>query len=187
MSKSSPDSTPNAQCLGRIVERETLLQTSRFRVERRAQRLPDGSLHSREIVEHPGAVVILPILDDGRICLIRNYRISVDAELIELPAGTREPREEALLTAHRELQEETGFRAAKLQPLCEFLMSPGILNERMHAFVATGLSEGPQHLERGEDIQNLLVTEDELKSWIAQGIVQDAKTLTTLLFYWSQT
>jgi ADP-ribose pyrophosphatase len=193
ISTSNEGSEGSHQELGRIVNREELLRASRFVVERRWQRLtkqefpnedlPKEELHSREVIIHPGAVVILPILDDGRICLIRNYRIAIDRELIELPAGTRELQEAPILTARRELQEETGYTAASLEPLCEFLMSPGILDERMHAFVATGLSAGTPALEQGEQIQNLLATWQEVQAWMAAGKIEDAKTITTLLFY----
>jgi ADP-ribose pyrophosphatase len=167
----------------RIVDSEELFDSSRFRVERRTQRLADGRLHSRDVIQHPGAVVILPVLDDGRICLIRNYRIAIDEELIELPAGTLEPPEPPIETAARELQEETGYRCDSLVPLAEFNMSPGILNERMFAFIARGLRPGAQALEVGEQIQTELVSETELQQWIDAGRIQDAKTLCALLLY----
>src|SRR5688572_30713096 len=92
-----------------------LLQGSRFRVERVFQPTADGGVREREVVRHPGAVTILPLLDDGRICLIRNYRASVEKTLIELPAGTLDSGEEPGVCASRELIEETGYRAAKIE------------------------------------------------------------------------
>ncbi len=127
--------------------------------------------------------MILPILDDGQICLIRNYRVAVDRELLELPAGTLEPGEPPIVTAHRELLEETGYRCDRMQPLCEFFMSPGILDERMHAFVATGLSEDQPAREFGEQIVNHLVTPATLEKLLAGGEIQDSKSLSALLFY----
>ena len=167
----------------RIVSREVLLETSRFNVERVTQQLPEGDLHSREVIRHPGAVVILPILDDGSICLIKNYRIAVDQELYELPAGTLEPGEPPIETAQRELIEETGFRCDSITPLLEFYMSPGILDERMYAFVATGLKAGQTALETGEQIENAIVTPEELRKLLAEGAIKDSKSLSVLLFH----
>ena len=167
----------------RIVSREVLLETSRFNVERVTQQLPEGDRHSREVIRHPGAVVILPILDDGSICLIKNYRIAVDQELYELPAGTLEPGEPPIETAQRELIEETGFRCDSITPLLEFYMSPGILDERMYAFVATGLKAGQTALETGEQIENAIVTQEELRKLLAEGAIKDSKSLSVLLFH----
>ena len=162
---------------------ETLLVASRFRVERVTRRLADGRLHTHDVVRHPGAVVVVPVLDDGRVCLIRNYRLAVDRELLELPAGTLEPGEPPIETARRELIEETGYRAAEMTRLFEFYMSPGILDERMHAFVATGLQAGDPQREAGEQIENYLVTPSELEELLAAGRIQDSKSLSSLLFY----
>lgn len=165
------------------LEIETLLIASRFRVERVTQRLANGDTFTRDVVRHPGAVVIVPVLDDGRICLIRNYRVAVDRELLELPAGTLEAGEEPIATAERELIEETGYRATTLTPLHEFYMSPGILDERMVAFLATGLSAGDPAREAGEQIENYLVSPSQLDQLLRDGKIQDSKSLSTLLFY----
>ncbi len=165
------------------VTGETILQASRFRVERLVQKFTDGREFRREVVQHPGAVVVLPILDDGRVCLIRNYRIAVRQWLFELPAGTLEPGEPPINTAERELIEETGFRCQKIEPLCEFFMSPGILNERMHAFVATGLTVGETELEAGEQITNHLATPAEVDQLLTSGQLQDAKSIAAWLYY----
>ena len=167
----------------RIIRSELLLTASRFQVQRATQTLEDGSEHSREVIQHPGAVVILPILDDGRVCLIRNYRIAIDQELVELPAGTLEPPEPPIDTAKRELIEETGYRCTHIEPLGDFYMSPGILNERMYAFVARGLTAGQQALETGEQIETFMVSMEEVNSMISSGEIRDSKTLSTLLLY----
>ena len=95
----------------------TLLKTRRFTVVQQTLTRPDGQIASLEFVRHPGSVAILPLLDDGRVCLIRSRRLTVDQTLIELPAGTREPDESPLETARRELVEETGYRAAQFDEL----------------------------------------------------------------------
>lgn len=162
---------------------EVLLVASRFRVERRLQSTPDGRQHAREVVVHPGAVTILPILPDGRVCLIRNVRVAVSETLIELPAGTLDAGEDPRETARRELIEETGYQAASIEHLCQFFMSPGILNERMFVFVATGLKSGPTALEAGEQIEPLLVTWDEALQLVETGEIRDAKSIAALLYY----
>lgn len=164
-------------------EPEILLQARRFQVVRQSYTADDGSHHIREVVRHPGAVTILPLLGDGRICLIRNYRVAVDQVLIELPAGTLEPGEDPAHTARRELQEETGFLAGSVTRLCEFFMSPGILCERMVVFLATDLTPGEPRLESGEQIEPLLATWDEALRLVHSGEIQDAKTMTALLWY----
>lgn len=162
-------------------EPELLLTTSRFRVFREYQPLANGQTRPREIVRHPGAVVIVPLLNSGEVCLIRNYRISVKQTLLELPAGTLEPNEPPIETAGRELIEETGFRSAKIFPLHQFFLSPGILDERMHAFLATGLTAGPTALEAGEEIVNEVVPLEVAIDKIFSGEIQDAKTIASLL------
>jgi ADP-ribose pyrophosphatase len=163
--------------------REVLLTAARFQVERVSQRLDDGTELCREVVRHPGAVVIVPVLEDGRICLIRNFRIAVNQYLLELPAGTLEPPEPPIETARRELIEETGFRCRKLEPLCDFYMSPGILDERMYAFVAQGLEFGDPAREAGEVITNFPVTIEQLFELLRTGQIKDSKSLSALLYY----
>ncbi|MBX7168138.1 MAG: NUDIX hydrolase [Pirellulales bacterium] len=174
----------NEACRGKAVPAdEELLSTPRFRVVRRQATDRRGRFYQRETVVHPGAVAILPLVDDQRVCLIRNYRISVDQQLWEIPAGTREPGEEPLVTAQRELLEETGYRAARWQPLAEFYVSPGILTERMYLFVAEDLAEGEARTEAGEDIERQVLRWPEVWDLVARGEIQDAKTLTALLLY----
>jgi ADP-ribose diphosphatase len=163
--------------------REIVLDTPRFRVVRLRRRLPDGTWHVREAVVHPGAAVILPLVDDNHICLIKNDRIAVSEELIELPAGTIDPSEEPLDTARRELLEETGYRAGSLEKLHEYWVSPGILNERMHFFEARDLTAGPAQPERGEQIKTLIISWSDALAMIDDGRIRDAKTIVGLLFY----
>jgi len=169
--------------LERSIKKSLLLTAQRFRVERVSYPLADGTQFDREIVRHPGAVVIIPVLDDGRICLIENYRVAVEQTLLELPAGTMEPPEPEIETARRELVEETGYRCRDIRQLAEFYMSPGILDERMVAFVATGLTEGANQLERGEQISNCPLSIAEVDAKLENGEIQDAKTISTLLLY----
>jgi ADP-ribose pyrophosphatase len=128
-------------------------------------------------------VAILPLLDDGRVCLIRSRRLTVNETLIEVPAGTREPNESPLETARRELAEETGYRASHLEELIAYYPSPGIMDERMWIFVGRGLSEGPPAREANEEIENLLVTWNEALSMLRRGEIQDGKTALALLLW----
>lgn len=165
-----------------MTQPELLLDTSRFQVIQKYQATPNGPL-PRQIVLHRGAVVILPVLDDGRVVLIRNTRIAVDEELIELPAGTLEEGEDPQASAHRELAEETGYRARSMELLTSFFSSPGILTERMFLYLATGLAEGDTALEQGEDIRAMPVSLDEAIQMARDGRIHDAKTLVGLLYY----
>jgi ADP-ribose pyrophosphatase len=162
-------------------EPSILLVTPRFTVVRESYPTSRGGERTREIVRHPGAVVILPLLDGGRVCLIRNFRVSVKQTLIELPAGTLEPPEEPIVTAERELAEETGYRAAKLRELHAFYLSPGILDEQMHLFLATGLTAGETAREAGEEIENLVLPWEEAVQMAVDGRIQDAKSIVGLL------
>jgi ADP-ribose pyrophosphatase len=162
---------------------EVLFQGKRFRVERAVQMGADGTEHAREIVRHPGAATILPIFEDRRVCLVQNYRVSVGQVLVELPAGTLEPGEDPAETARRELAEETGYRAGRIELLRTFYMSPGILDEKMFLYLATELEAGSMDLDAGEDIRPLVVTWQEALDMVRNGRIQDAKTLVGLLYY----
>ena len=150
--------------------------------------LRSGGIRKKEVVLHPGAVIILPVLDDGRIVMIRNRRHTVGEVLLELPAGTleRDERgvaEDPLGCAARELVEETGYRAKILEGLGWFYTSPGILTEKMWAFLATGLEPGPQELDENEEIEVELVAKQEAINLIHENRIVDAKTIATLLKY----
>ncbi len=162
---------------------DVVFRGRKFRVERRVAPDRHGRSRSYDLVVHPGAAVILPILDDGRVLLIRNYRLAVDRELLELPAGTLEPPEPPEACARRELAEETGWRAARMEPLLSFYSTPGICTEHMHAFVATGLSAGATALEPGERITPCPMRWTDALDAIRSGRITDAKTLVTLLYY----
>lgn len=163
--------------------RKVLLETERFSVEMVTRTARHGAQWERAVVRHPGAVTIVPITNDGSVCLIRNYRVAVEQTLVELPAGTLEPGEPPEQTAARELVEETGFRPARLTPLQSFFMSPGILDERMHLFVAEELTYVGAAREETEEIENLVVSWPEALRMVRDGQIQDAKTLVGLLAY----
>ena len=171
----------------RVIERRCLLTTGRFNVERRTYAQTGKSPIEKDVVVHPGAVVILPILDAERIVMIRNVRRAAEAELWELPAGTREPGESAGDTAHRELEEETGYRAALMEPFLEFYTSPGVMTERMVAFVAKNLTWVGQSTQDGERITVEVTELHEARARFLAGDFCDGKTIAVLGTYFART
>lgn len=160
----------------------TLLRCGKFEVVGKEVATRDGRMVRREFVAHPGAVVILPVRDDGTILMIRCFRHALDAELLELPAGTLDkPGEEPIVAAARELEEETGHVAASLRPLGDFFPSPGVMNERIGAFLASGLRPTRQQLDETEQIRVEPMSADEALARIDSGEIRDGKTLITLL------
>ena len=137
--------------------------------------------NTREIVEHPSAVAIVPIDADGRIVLVRQLREAVRGELLELPAGKRDPGEEPLTTGKRELREECGLTGGEWTLLTEFWTTPGFCRERMHVFLAEGVEEGEAEPDEGEEVEIVRWTVAEAESRL--GEIEDAKTLVGLLLY----
>jgi ADP-ribose pyrophosphatase len=166
------------------VKRPDIIFTARrFTVEQHDVPDRDGRNRRYDRIVLPGAAVALPILDDGRVVLISHYRFAVGETLLELPAGMLDDAEPAIECARRELCEETGYRAGKLEPLLSFFSTPGMCNEELHAFLATELVPGKSAREPGEDIENTPMKLDEALEAIGDGRIKDAKTIVTLLYY----
>ena len=146
-------------------------------------RMPDGKLVQRDFIRYAGAAVILPVLADGSIVLIENYRFAVEEHLLELPAGMLEPDEPPELCAARELTEETGYTAGRIEKLGWFYTGPGTCNETMHVFLATDLTEGEQALEVYERIEVRVTPVPDVRAMIADGRIHDAKTIAALSLY----
>lgn len=144
---------------------------------------PDGRTVRRDVVLHPGAVAVLPLVDDGHVCLLRNHRFLLGQVLWEVPAGTLEPGEPVEAAAARELAEETGYAAARWRKLCEFYPSPGVLSERTHLFVAEGLTPGVMRPEADEQLEPAVVPWGRAVGWALDGTIRDAKTLVALLLW----
>jgi ADP-ribose pyrophosphatase len=144
---------------------------------------PDGSTFERDLVRHPGAVSVVPVDDDRSVFMVRQYRAAIDADLLEIPAGKRdvegEPPEE---TARRELEEEVGMRAGRLQKLAEFYNSPGFTDEHSWVFLARDLepSEISAHSPEEEEMTVERVALDEVPALIASGRLVDAKSIIGL-------
>jgi ADP-ribose pyrophosphatase len=158
-----------------------LFETRRFTVVEALVEQPGGRSTSCQFIQHPGSVAILPLVDEKHVCLIRSRRLTVGEVLIEVPAGTREPNENPLDTARRELAEETGYRANIFDELISFYPSPGISNERMWIYVARDLTAGAPAREANEEIDNLIVSWDDALAMIDRGEIYDGKTIVAIL------
>lgn len=144
---------------------------------------PDGQTIRRDMILHPGAVVILPIVDTDHICLLRNYRFVIGETLWEVPAGTLEPGEPIEQAAARELLEETGYTAKGWRNLGYLYASPGVLDEKLHLFVASALTPGPAQPEADEELEPKVVAWKDALRMAHDGTIKDAKTITAILLW----
>lgn len=145
--------------------------------------LADGRRSQREVVEHGQAVAIVPVLDNGRIVMVRQYRLPVGRVMVELPAGSLDPEETPESAAQRELQEETGYRAERLHRLGGFYVAPGYCTEYIHVYAAFGLSESRLAADEDEVIEVDALPLDHLLTRMDTGEIEDAKTICGLLAY----
>lgn len=167
-----------------IVESNRRLSTYLFDVVTDTLRYADGHSGERTIVEHPGAVAIVPVDAQGRWLLVRQYRHPVRGELLEVPAGTREAEEAPEVTAARELREETGFAADSLVRIGGAWSAPGFLTEYIHYFLATGLRHDPLPQDDDENIGDpVVMTYDEVLAAIDGGEIEDAKTIVAAMLW----
>lgn len=168
----------------RVVDKQVIYAGKRGRFELHSIAHEEtGTRHVREVLVHPGAVVVLPFLPDGRIVLIRNRRYAVNKVLVELPAGTLEPGEDPMNAAGRELVEEAGYLAGRMQRIGAFYASPGVTSERLFAFAAFDLEPAAVAPDEGEEIVPVPVTFEQAVAAIGNGQIEDAKTIATLLMY----
>ncbi len=146
-------------------------------------RLPDGSIGRREIIEHPGAVCIVPVTDAGEVLMVRQFRLASGVNLLEVPAGTLEPDEEPAVCALRELEEETGWTAAKLTPLYEAFLAPGYSTELMYAYMATSLSK-PLVAATGDADEFIgieTIPIPDLEKMVLSGQIRDCKSISAIM------
>jgi ADP-ribose pyrophosphatase len=141
----------------------------------------NGDVVKRDVVLHPGAVVILPVIDAEHVVLLRNHRFAVGETLWEVPAGTLEPNEPLEACARRELLEETGYTAATWRSLGYLYASPGVMNEKLHLFLAENLTAGEASPEPGEELEPVTVKLADAVAMCLSGEIKDAKTVTLLL------
>jgi ADP-ribose pyrophosphatase len=138
--------------------------------------------YSREIVEHRGSAVVVPLFDDGTVALAKQYRHPAGKYLLEIPAGSLEPGEEPMVGAVRELEEEIGCTASTLVHLVSFYVSPGFVTEKMHVYLASGLTETQQDLDDDETIEVVRLPLEQAIEYCRDGTIEDAKTIIGLSF-----
>jgi ADP-ribose pyrophosphatase len=165
-----------------FVSSETLVQGGFLQVRRDTVRMPDGQTATRELVQHPGAVMVVPILDDGRLLLERQYRHPVQRVLLEFPAGKIDAGEDPGRCAVRELQEETGYTATAWARAGLLHNAAAYSTEAIEVWFARGLQAGQQRLDEGEFIELVVMSAAEVDTAAGRGDLTDAKTLIGLLW-----
>jgi ADP-ribose pyrophosphatase len=148
-----------------------------LKVQRDTVRLPDGKQSTREYIRHPGAVVILPVFDDGSVLLERQFRYPLQQVFIEFPAGKIDPGEAALACAQRELLEETGYTADNWQFLCTIHNAIAYSDEHLEIFLARGLKAGERKLDDGEFLETFTASVPTMLEWVREGKITDVKTV----------
>jgi ADP-ribose pyrophosphatase len=161
-----------------FVTSEQLLKGKFLEVKRDTVRLLDDTHATREYVVHPGAVVVIPLLDDGQVVLERQFRYPVGQVMIELPAGKLDPQEDPLLCGLRELHEETGYTASQWAYAGKMHLAIAYSTEIIHIYFARGLTAGERQLDAGEFLDVFTVPTQQLLDWCADGTITDAKTMT---------
>jgi ADP-ribose pyrophosphatase len=153
-----------------------------LKVRKDNARMPDGSVSSREYINHPGAVAILALLDNGKLIMERQFRYAPQQEFIEIPAGKIDHGEDILLTAQRELLEETGYVATEWIHLTTAWPCIGYADERLEYFLARGLTHQGRQLDEGEFLEVFELGMDEAIDWVRQGKISDSKTIVGLFW-----
>ena len=162
-------------------DREMLWHGKVFDLIREEIVLPTRRKTTVEVIRHPGSASIVPLLNDGRVVLIQQFRPSLEQVIWEIPAGTLGPGEDPLGCARRELMEECGYQGNRFERLGEILPAPGYCDERIHLFVATDLTPCAQHLDEDECLTIHPLPFEEVLDMIRRGEIQDATTIVGLL------
>ncbi|MCC6151175.1 MAG: NUDIX hydrolase [Planctomycetes bacterium] len=164
----------------RILNREELLQARNFKVARITIQNDEGKEIKRELIEHPGAACILPMIDDDTVLMVEQWRIGARKSLLEIPAGTLDHGEDPMACAARELEEETGYKAGKLEHLFTMFPSPGILDEKMFIFMARDLTRTQTNFDEDEQIITRPMSFRDLRIQLKANNIKDGKTIAAL-------
>ena len=159
------------------VDTEVAYQGHFLQVQRDTVHLPNGKQSKREYIRHPGAVVILPLFDDGSVLLERQFRYPLHDVFIEFPAGKIDPGEDPLVCAKRELQEETGYTATDWRFVCTIHNAIAYSDEHLDIFIAQGLTAGESKLDEGEFLETFTATVPDMLDWVRTGKITDVKTI----------
>ena len=164
-----------------ILRQRLFYHGRKFNYEVTRLRLPNGVEGEWECVRHPGGALAVPVTKEGKLILLRQYRFAVEGRILEFPAGTLEPGEDAAETIKREIEEETGYRAKTWKKLGEFFLAPGYSDEIIYAFLAQDLEplETPPNQDDDEDMETILFTPQELEQAIHDGEPIDAKSISS--------
>ncbi len=172
---------PLGRELPQLLKQRLFYKGRKFNFEVNRLRLPNKAEGEWECIRHPGGALAVPITEDGKLILVRQYRFAIGGRVLEFPAGTLEPNEDPLQTIQREIQEEIGYSAVNWQKLGEFILAPGYSDEIIYAFLAQGLEklETPPKQDDDEDIEIVFFSVEELEKAILEGEPIDAKTITS--------
>ena len=169
------------------ISSEAIFDGVLLHVKRDTVKLPNGKEATREWIKHPGASSVIPLLPDGRIILVRQYRYPIDAVTLEVPAGKLDaPDEDPLVCAERELSEETGYTAEHIPKLTTIATTVGFSNEKIHLYAAEGLTPGKQHTDEDEFINVVKVPLAEAVAMATDGRIVDAKSVISILMLAAQ-
>jgi ADP-ribose pyrophosphatase len=162
-----------------LLKQRLLYRGRKFNFEVNSLRLPNKAEGDWECIRHPGGALAVPVTSEGKLILVRQYRFSIQGRLLEFPAGTIEANEDSAETIKREIEEEIGYRAHAWQSLGKFALAPGYSDEYIYAFLAQDLEKlaTPPAQDADEDMENVLMTPDELEQAILNGEAIDAKTI----------
>jgi len=170
-----PDQNPQ---LAEIkVDSQRVYQGNFLHVEKDTVRLPDGNLVTREYIKHPGAVVILPLFEDGTVLMERQFRYPLNKVFLEFPAGKIDPNEDSLVCAKRELKEETGYTASDWQFLCTIHNAIAYADEHLDIYLARSLIAGEAKLDEEEFLETFTAPVSEVLEWVKSGKITDVKTV----------
>jgi ADP-ribose pyrophosphatase len=164
-----------------LVESQSIFKGAVFDVERDRLREENGSEIVREVVRHAGGAGCLPLFDDGRVALVKQYRHPARCDLLEIPAGKIEVGETPAECAAREVEQEIGFRPGRIQRLAEFYSTPGFCEERLYVYLATELEQATQNLDHDEFVEVIYLPLGEAVAMVERGEIEDSKTIIALL------